>query len=158
MSSQKCLLPDSLSLWGAQLLPASLGGSLRSASGSDQAPLRLLPLCWEAKLVRFWACPLRAESLFSLALWFSQTQDFLVFKAKCSEGLSSWWRTPRLGSLVWGSDRLVLGEELLRFWYYFHLWFDNLRKWILTIWHLSLSYSSPCFPFFMCLVVEDSSC
>ena len=44
-----------------QLPPASLGGSLRSASGSD--PLKSLLLPWVSEYVRFCECPLRVESI-----------------------------------------------------------------------------------------------
>ena len=36
-----------------------------------QAPFKLLPLLWDSEHVRFCMHPLRAESLFPIALWLS---------------------------------------------------------------------------------------
>ena len=111
MSSQKWLLPDSLSPWGAPVASCLSWRLSESASGSDHAPLKTVASVLGDKACEVWVMPFESRESIPVAFWFSQTQDFLVFKAKCSEGLSSWCRIPRLGSLVWGSDPLVCGDE-----------------------------------------------
>ena len=88
----------------SQLLSLSLGGSLRSSVCLTQAPFKLLPLHWGLEHVKL----LIAESLFPLALRYVSP---VGLKARCSEGLLSWGKTPGLGSLMWGSDPLLLGEN-----------------------------------------------
>ena len=80
--------------------------------GLTQAPFKLLPLGWISEHVRFYMSPLREESMFPTALWLSHTSAPPAFKARSSGGLSSWCWTPRLGSLMWGSDHSLLGENL----------------------------------------------
>ena len=67
-----------------------------------QAPLKLLLLPWVLEHVRFCVHPLTVKSLFLSALCDSQKKALLAFKAICSVGLSSWCRTPGLGSLTRG--------------------------------------------------------
>ena len=62
---------------------------------------KLLLLTWVPECVRFCVCPLRVESLFPTTLWLFEA--LLAFKDKCFGGSSSEHRTPRLGSLMWGS-------------------------------------------------------
>lgn len=61
-----------------------------------QAPSILL-LSWFSEHVRFCVQPLRIEYLFPVHLRLSLKQALLAFKARCSEALSSWFRTPWLG-------------------------------------------------------------
>ena len=56
--------------------------------------------------------PPRVESLFLPVLWSSYDQTLLAFKARCSGGSFSWCQTPKLGSLMWGSDLSLLWENL----------------------------------------------
>ena len=112
MNSPKCPPPVCMSLGESQLSLAFPGGSSRSAGGLTQGPFKLLPLCWDWEYVRFFVCPLRAESLSPSALWLSHRGVLLPFKAKYSGGSSSWWRTLGLQSLMWGSDPSLLGENL----------------------------------------------
>lgn len=143
--------------------------------GSPSCFLPLLEALWVSKWI--WPCSSQdcclcagRQSLWGLghALWEQRVYScsFLVFPNTRLSGFQSqvFWgfvflvQDPQARELSVGIRPLSLWGGTLRFWYYFHLWFDNLRKWVQTIWHLSLSHSSPCFPFFMCLVVEDSLC
>lgn len=65
----------------------------------------------DSECVRFCACPFRAESPFPTAPQLSQTEVLLAFKGICSRYSSSWCRTPRMESLMWSSDPLLLGED-----------------------------------------------
>ena len=49
-------------------------------------------------------CPPRVESLFPPVLWKSCNQILLAFKVWFSRNSSSHCQTPRLGSLMWGSE------------------------------------------------------
>ena len=81
---------------------ASMGDSPRSASGSDLGCFQILPLQWVSEYVRyFFVCYLRVENLFSTAL-ISSVHKHTGLQSRCSGGLSSQCRTPRLQSLVWG--------------------------------------------------------
>ena len=58
-------------------------------------------------------CTLQEWSLlFPPVLWSTYSQARLVFKAKCSGGSFSWFQTPRLGSLMWGSELSLLWDSL----------------------------------------------
>ena len=76
-----------------------------------QASFKFLLSFWIPD-VKFYVCPLRVESLYPIALWFSQNYAPLIFKAKHSGDMSSWYRTPRLGRLMWGLVPLLFGEKL----------------------------------------------
>lgn len=62
--------------------------------------------------VRFWVYPLRVGSLLCTACWLSQKGALMTFKAKHSWGSSSCYRAPGLGRPMWGSDSLLLMENL----------------------------------------------
>ena len=59
------------------------------------------------------AHPPNVAFLFSPVLWSSCNQTPLAFKAKCSGASSSWCQTPRLGSMMWGSELTPVGEPHL---------------------------------------------
>ena len=96
----------------SKLPPAPLGGPLRSPSVSYPDPLQLLPLGWDSEHVRLYVRPLRVESPFPIAIMLSHKQVLLAFKAKFSGGSSFWFRTSRMGSLMWGSNPSLLGKNL----------------------------------------------
>ena len=99
-----------MSLGGVPVSPVSLGGSLRSASGSDPGSFQITVSALRLKVCEICVHLLRVKSLFPTALWFSHTQAILAFKARPSESSSSWHRTPRLESPMWGSGPLLLGR------------------------------------------------
>lgn len=112
MSSPKWLLPASLFLGGV-LIASYLWEAFQDQQVSlTQVPFRLLPLHWDSECVRCCVGPLRVESLFPIAFWLSYTKAQLAFKARNSEVSSSWCGIPGMGSLMWGSDPLILGENL----------------------------------------------
>ena len=85
--------------------------------------LTAVSLCWDLEHLRFCQCPLRAESLFPVALQLSWTWALLVSKARNFVSFTSWCTTPWLRSPTQGSDPFFLVEERpLRLWYSFHLW------------------------------------
>ena len=93
--------------------PASPGGSPRLASGFDIGFFQITASqSCISEWVRFCVRPLRVESFFSTALWLSCMQALLAFKARYSGGSSTWCRSPGLGSLMWGLNSLLLGEDL----------------------------------------------
>ena len=55
--------------------------------------------------------PPRVESLFSPVLWKSCNQTLLACKTRLSGDSSSCCRTPRLGSLMWGSELSLLWDN-----------------------------------------------
>ena len=96
--SSSCLLP----LWET---------SQDQQLGLTQAPFKLLLFPWALERVRFCVCPLGVESVshsppapLNLSPASLQSQTF--------SRLVSWHRTPGLGSLMWGLDPLLPGENL----------------------------------------------
>ena len=108
-ASLKWLLPASMSSGGVPLA-SSLPERLFKVS--KWVWPRLLLNYYLLECVRFCMCPLRVESLFPIALWLSHTQAPLALRARHYRNLSSWCRAHGLGSLMWGSDPLLLGENL----------------------------------------------
>ena len=100
-----------------QLPLGSLGGSPRSEIMCDKALFKLLLLVWTLECVRFCVHPLIMESLFPLALWLSQEQALLAFKARRSGGSSSQCRIHSLGTQMWSVNLLFLGENLCNCYY-----------------------------------------
>ena len=123
----------------SQLLPASLGSSPRSASGSDEVHFKLLPLHLELKHIRFCVCPLRTESQFLTVLWLSHMQALMVSKGTHSWDLPSWCRAT--GSLMWSFD--PMGGPL-QLWFWSFLWLTYLGLCVLTKPCMSLFYPSHC--------------
>ena len=68
---------------------------------------KLLLLHWDLEWLRFCVYPLRVEPT-----CVSHMHTPLAFKPRHSRGSSSRCRTPGLGSLMWGLDPLLLGENL----------------------------------------------
>lgn len=66
---------------------------------------------------------------------------FLSFKLKCSEGLSSSIR-PRLWSLLWLPEPLLLRGKSPQLWLCSDLWVTYPEVWVFTIPHLCPSYPS----------------
>ena len=96
----------------SQLLPASLKGSPRSASGLTQDPFKLLLLPWVSECVRFCLCPLSVESVFPTSHLTLLKASPTVFQSQKFWRLSSWCRNPELGSWMWGLGLFLLGETL----------------------------------------------
>ena len=67
-----------------------------------------------------------------------------VFKARHSGGLFSQCRNPSLGSLMWGSNPLLLGENLCNCDYPLICVLPILEVWVLIILHLHPSCPSCC--------------
>ena len=76
-----------------------------------QAPMMSLILPWVLVSTRPCVHSPRVEFLFPPVLWRSCTQPLLVFKARCSRGPSPQCQTPRVGSLIWGSELSLLWEN-----------------------------------------------
>ena len=93
------LLPVSLSSWWDRATPASVGDppTLAGRSGLVSVGSLLPPLGPDT-------CPSSVESLFSPVLSKSCNQIPLAFKVWFSQNSSSRCRTPRFGSLMWGSE------------------------------------------------------
>ena len=79
--------------------------------GLAQAPMKslLFPLAPSAHKTLH--APFKNRGTFPPAPWSSCNQALLAFKAKCSGGSSSWYQTPRLESLMWGSEVSLLWEN-----------------------------------------------
>lgn len=114
-----------------------------------QSPFKLLPPHLVLKHVRFFMRCIRTESLFPTALQLFHTQAPLAFHVRHSRGSSSWCRTPRLKSLMWGLDPSLLWETLCNYDYPPVCWL-----WILTIPCLHPSYPSHRGSFFIYFVME----
>ena len=84
----------------------------RPTGGSGPDSYGVSALSWVPVHVKPCVCPPRVESLFPQVLWSSCTQAPLSFKTKSSGGHSSQCQTPRLGSLMWGSEVSLLWENL----------------------------------------------
>ena len=97
MNCHNWLLLVSVSLGG---VPASLGGSSRWASGSDSGSCQIIASALGLRACKILCMHLRAKFLFPTVLCLSQMQTPLAFKASHSEGSSSQYRTPDLGSLM----------------------------------------------------------
>ena len=101
------LLPVSLSLqWATAASPPASAGdppTLPVISGSVSYGVTA-PSAWVLMHTLLCMCPPRVESLFSAILSKSCNQILLAFKVWFSRNSSSCCRTPRLGSLTWGSE------------------------------------------------------
>ena len=95
-----------------QLTPTSPGDALRPTGKSGPGSYGVTALVWVPVYMKPCVRPPRVESLFLPFLWIPCTQAPLASKAKCSEGSSSQCQTPRLGSLIWGSELSLLWENL----------------------------------------------
>lgn len=112
-----------------------------------QASFKWLLLPWVPWHVRSLWSPFKSRfsiSTSSLALLKTST-----FKAKCFGGLSSWCRTPGLGSLRWGSEPSLLGQNL------YHCNYPPVGRWPTWVWVLIILPSPPfllvslCFPLYI---------
>ena len=113
-------------------------------------------------------CPPRVESLFPLVLLKSCNQTPLAFKVWFSRNSSSRCRTPRLGSLMWGSEPSLqwvdfYGISLLQFvghppssygiWFYCDCTLPTISLWLfLCLWMWGIFFGE-----FQCLPVDDCS-
>lgn len=83
------------------------------------------------------ACAHKHEVLFSWSSLALQEISPSSFHSQTYQGLISWYRTSRLGSLIWASDHVAYwGGEPLWLWYFSHLWVTNLVMCFLTIPHI----------------------
>ena len=105
---RQCLCPQG----ELQLPPASLGGSPRSASGSDPGSSQITASALGPGTCEILCVPFKGGVSISPSPLALLKLSPLAFKAKCSGGLSSWHSTPRLGSLMWHLDTLLLWENL----------------------------------------------
>ena len=90
--------------------PASLGGFPRSVSGPEPGPFQISASSLGLKVCEILCVSFKSEFLFPTFFQLSCMQALLAFKARHSEGLSSWCRTLGLESPVSGLDPLILGE------------------------------------------------
>lgn len=100
---------------GSQLPHASPGGFSKNNKWFWPRHLShycICPASCHLEHVRFCACPFRLECLFPIAFHLSWVCTLLVFKDRHYGGSSSQCRSPRMGSPIWGSDLLLLGEDL----------------------------------------------
>ena len=113
-------------------------------------------------------CPPRVESLFPPVLSMSCNKIPLAFKVWFSRNSSSCCRTPRLGSLTWGSEPPLqwvafCGISVLQFVSHppnsHGIWFDcdcappTISLWLLLcLWMWGISFGE-----FQCLPVDDCS-
>ena len=155
MSTPKWLLPASMSTEWALVLPASLGGSLRSASGSDSSSFQITASALgleRCNFFFFFACPLRTESLSSMALQLSQTQAPLLSEPNVLGACP-----PDTESTGWGAHS---GPWTPHPWgkKSFHFWVTYLGLWVLiTLWLHPFS-PSHCGSFFVFSAVEEFFC
>lgn len=92
------------------LPPVSPGCSPSEQAGLTPNPSKLLPLCWDLECVRFCMHPVEAEFLFPVSPmckphWPSTQPDD---PGSCLPHK----KNPRLGSLMWTLDHLLLEENL----------------------------------------------
>ena len=150
MSSLQWLPPGK-----SQMLPASLGGSPRWASGYYKTAFQQVPLCWEQN-VRFCVIPVRVESL-SYSLCLSCVQALLAFTAGCSRCLSCLPAAKLLGqgaAVVLGYSRLAESCDVSQ-WLSPHC--GCLLGGVgLTITNLCPSTEFHCVSFFVPFVAENS--
>ena len=136
--------------------PASLGGSPRSANGSDPGSFQITAsvLCLGA--LEILHVPFKSGISIPYSPQFSRMQALLAFKARCP-GLSF-----LVQNLDWGAQ---CGAWTPCFWgrtsaiviilpFAGHL----LRVWVLAVLHLYPSYPSCCGFFFIPLVVDKLFC
>ena len=123
-----------------QLLPASPGDPPRPAvrSGLGSCEFTALPLC--RGVHETFCVPSKSGVSVSPSpvefLWSSP----MAFTAKCSGGSSSQCQAPRLGSLTWDAELLLLWEVLFPVWYnYFPV--CGLPTW--QVWDLTVSQMCP---------------
>ena len=97
-----------------QLLPASLGDSLRSECRSDPGSFQMTASALGPNACEVLCEPVKSGvSISHRPLALLNVKASLAFKAlHTPEGLSSWCRTPELGSPVWSLDPLLPGENL----------------------------------------------
>ena len=108
-TNEYCLVllsPVSLSPQWTTATPASPVIPPRSADRSGPVSYEVTGSQWAQDFV----CTFLEWSLLPPILWNFCNQAMLAFNAKCSGGLSSWCQTPRLGSLMWGSEFSLLWE------------------------------------------------
>ena len=99
------LLPVSLSPWWVIATPTSAGDPPILASRSDSfSYVVTAPSPWVLMYTLLCVCPPRVESLFPPVLLKSCNQILLAFEVWFSGNSSSHCQTPRLGSLMWGSE------------------------------------------------------
>ena len=94
------------------LSPASLEGSPRPASGSDRVPFKLLLLHWVLECVRFSVHHFMNRVSVSYSHMAFPCASPTGLQSQMFRGSSSRCRTPGIGSLMWGSDSSLLGENL----------------------------------------------
>ena len=87
--------------------PPTLAGRYGSVSYGVTAPFP-----WVLAHTRLCACPPKVESLFPPVLWKSCNQISLAFKVRFSGDSCFHCWTPRLGSLMWGSEPSLQWENL----------------------------------------------
>ena len=143
--SSSCLLP----LWEA----------LQDQQvGLTWGPFKLLPLHWVLEHVGFCVSSIRLESLFPTVLWLSHIQAPLAFKARYSGAPPSQCKTPGPRNMMWGSDPLLLEENLSNCDSPPVCGSPNLGVWVLTIPYLCPSYPFHCDSFFISLAAENLFC
>ena len=92
-----------------QPLAASLGDSTRPADRSG-CLLSNYCFCPRSCVCEIFVHPLRVKSISRCP--FGTPKALLSIKVNCSVGLSSWHKTPRLGSLTWVSEFTAVGEPV----------------------------------------------
>ena len=146
------LLPGSLS----QLPPSSLGGSLRSASGSDPGSFQVTAFVLDLRACEFCVCPLRAESVsYSSATQLSHTKPRWPPKPNIMGAYLPGARSPDSGAQC-GVQINLLGENLCNCDYSLY-WSHSQEVWILTMLHPHFSYLSH-HSFFRTFIVEIFFC
>ena len=93
-------------------------------------------------LHRFCMCTLRVESLFHLVLWKICDQTLLAFIVKFSGESSFCCWTPRVRSLMWGSEFSLLWLNCFPPFESSTLWVWNLSLlWLCPSYHLTVAFS-----------------
>ena len=114
MSSQNGFCQHLCSQRESQFLPASLGGSPRSAHEFNPSSFKTTDSSLGLAACEILCEPFKSESLFPRQLSLCNSpyaspptlpmQALLTFKARHSRGSTSWCRNPRLGSPMWDSE------------------------------------------------------
>ena len=163
------LLPVSLSSWWAIATPCLCRRPFNTSSCVWSSLLwGHCSFPWVLMCTLLCVCPPRVESLFPLVLSKSCNQVSVDFKVWFSKNSYSRCQTPRLGSLMWGSEPSLqwvdfYGISVLQFvshppssygfWFYCDCTPPTISLWLL----LCLSMWDTFFGEFQCLPVDDCS-
>ena len=139
------------------MLPASLEGSPRSASGSDPDFFQTTASVLGLRAYEILHVPFKSGVSVSYSPSALPKMSPTGFQSQMFWGLISLMQDPQVGCPIWGSDPCSLGRISMVV-IFLHLWITNPGMWILTISHLCPFYLSCYGSFFMSLAAENFFC